>query len=251
MVTNVKPNTGRPSDGSSAHAGVPPDSPPPLVPLSTFASTFVSTFASRWGNWAPNRLADRAGRHRRLAIGCALLTVPFLVMAANPAAAYHDKLFATSKVLVGLSFLWVARDLIGTGSLIGGGVLRLPHMSVVSLAGSFALFHRHRNDHFESLIEAQPLLRPGIILFGVAVVVLAVDDRRQRPSQLGGFAGRLLLVCGASIVGLASIGAMFAGYLSPPAYSLGVSSAGVLLIGMAVFEGRLLWRALALFDSMS
>lgn len=239
MVTNVKSNTSRPSDGSS----VPSGDRPGLA----FAKQRSGVLAARWGNWGPNRLVDRAGRHRRFAIACASLTLPFLVMGSAPAAAYHDKLFSTAHVLVGLSLLWLARDLIHHGSLVSGA-RNLPHMSIGSLAVGFTLLYRHRTEHFENLLEAQPSLGLGMTLFGAAVGVLSVDDRRHRPGQLGGLVGRLMLVLSASIVGIASIGGLLAGHLSPPAYWLGVGSAGIMLIGMAVFEGRLLWRAIALVD---
>ncbi len=169
-------------------------------------------------------------------------------MASAPTDTYSDRVFSVAHALVGGSLLWLARDLTRTASLLGFN--RLPHLSLASILVGLVVLYRHRTEHFEQLFEAQPLLAPGMVLFVSAVGLLALDDFNRRPGQLGGLVGRMLLGVSASTVGFAAIGGMFTGYLVPPAYWLGVGSAGVLLVGMALFEGRLLWRAIDLARSV-
>lgn len=219
----MKSRSGRPSDG-------------------THSRNWGAGFASRWGNSPPNRWADLAGRHRRLAVGSALLTVPFVVMAAAPSESYSDRLFSAAHLLAAVSLLWLAWDLVRFASLVSAW--RLPHASIVALAVSFWVLYRHRTEQFEMLVENQPLLLPGVAMIGLAIGVMVLADRNPQPQLYSGI-GRLLLVSSAVPVGVATTVGVIVG-LRFGVYSVGVALASVLLVTIALFEGRLLWRAVAL-----
>ncbi len=172
------------------------------------------------------------------------MTVPFLLMAAALATTDSYRTYALSHVLAAASLLWVARDLTSTGSLIGWK--RAPHLSMMSLLIISLIWVRSRPAEFADLFGSEPLLSPEMLVFGAALGVLTLDDFNHRPARWTGLVGRVLLVGGGMAVGFAAMGAMFGCYEKQPTYSLGLGLAGTLLVAMAIFEGRLLWRGIEL-----
>jgi hypothetical protein len=206
------------------------------------------SIAELWGNLGLNRVIDGAGRHRRLAAGCGLLTIPFLVMGAATTTVYADRVASFGLFLAAGSFLWLASDLIRTGRLVGSN--RFPHASVAALGIGFWMIHHHHSDQLDDLFESEPLLTPGLALFAAAVGTLTLEDRTSTTGPSARFVGRTLLVCSAFMVGYSAVAATFTNSMAP-AYALGIGSAGAMLIAMATFEGKLLWRGIALALSIS
>lgn len=151
-------------------------------------------------------------------------------------------IFALAHAVVAGAFLWVARDLTRRASLVDSR--GLPHLSVVTLFAAVALLRVACPAEFGRQFGFMPLFTPGLAVLGLAVVVLAIDDRN--PSRLIGLVGRLILIIGGLLTGIANIIRMMHGLSSYTTYSLGLGVAGLLLVLMALFEGRLLRRAISL-----
>ena len=81
---------------------------------------FRSAVTVRWGRSALNRLADRAGRHRRIALGSAILAVPILVQSLAVMGRSEFRAFGALHLLVAGSLLWLTCDLMRYGSLVDG-----------------------------------------------------------------------------------------------------------------------------------
>ena len=192
--------------------------------------------------WPPNQLADRAGRYRRVAIGFSLLAVPMTAMGASVIGRPEYQLFALCHLAVAAAFLWVARDLVLWGGLIGPA--RRPHASLVALLGLLALLWVASPAGFGSRFGSMQWLAAGLALLASAVAILLADE--LRPNAVNGLVGRSLLVAGGAVLGVAEIIRMGNALGAEPLYALGVGLAGLLLCAMAVFEFRLIRRAVQL-----
>ncbi len=165
----------------------------------------------------------------------------FVMTGALPAHARFGS-FWVAHLLVAVSFLWVAADLVRWGSLVGAR--RRPHPSLLALCGALVARYLTGPSRADRYLEVAPLFTIGLIILGGALAVLAMDDRRRDP--LLGLSGRLLLVSGGATLAVAELHRMVQGLTEHPAYALGVGGAGMLLGAMAGFEARLLCRAAAL-----
>ncbi len=177
-----------------------------------------------------------------MAIGFGLLTVPMVVMAWALLADGRFLLFAVAHLAVAASFLWVAADLIKKASLVDDG--GRPLASLLALFLTFASLRIACPPDFGQEFGQMPVLTPGLFLLGAALALLAADDRK--PNRLVGLAGRISLIVGGAVVGLAEIGRMLHGVAPYPAFSIALGAVGVLLFGMSIFEARLVLRGFAL-----
>ncbi|MGI9596734.1 MAG: hypothetical protein ACR2QK_11270 [Acidimicrobiales bacterium] len=206
---------------------------------------WISRALAAWGDSPPNHFADRAGRHRRVAIGFALLTAPMVMMASALLIQGRFVIFALAHLASAGSFLWVAWDLTRHASLIGRR--NLPHVSVLALFLAFAGLRLSCPEGFVRDFGARPFFVPGLVMLGAALVILAVDDgRTAKTPQLTGLIGRVVLILGGVVLGLAEIAAMVNGLPALPVYSLGLGVVGSLLLATAASEARLLLLAVSL-----
>lgn len=177
-----------------------------------------------------------------MAIGFSALAIPLATMAWAVLLDGGFLSYSLAHLVMSVCFLWVARDLIRWASLVGRH--RLPHPSMIALFVAVALVRFTRPPELATRFGSMPGLTVGVLMLGAALVILAIDDRS--PNPLVALIGRMTLIAGGAIAGLAEIIRMMRGFREYPVYSLGLGGAGVLLGAMAVFEGRLLRRALAL-----
>lgn len=189
-----------------------------------------------------NRLADRAGRHRRIAVGFSLLTVPMLVMGFVLAASGEPLVFTLSHFAAAGSLGWLARDLVVRRSLVNS--TGIPHLSVVSLCLAFGSVRISCPEEFEAELGLRRLVTAGLLVLGLALITMALGDRSPDPTV--GLAGRLILIVGGATLGLGQIGRMINGYDTHPLYALSLGVAGLLLLALSGFEARLVLRAFQL-----
>ncbi len=207
--------------------------------LGDTAGRVGSSLSMVWGRSPVNRLADRAGRHRRLAAGFGLLAVPTSVMGSVLLRSVDTVPFAIAHFAMAASLLWSAIDLVRGGSLVDDR--RRP------LASSAALFVAVVGLHMSALSSHhgyRPLLTVGLVSLGVAIVLSTLADRSRNP--LTGLGGRLFLVIGGPLVGVAELSGMVESFDAYPVYAVCLGMIGALLVWMAIFEARLLWRGIML-----
>lgn len=189
-----------------------------------------------------NRIMDRAGRHRRLAIGFVLLAVPVFLMGAGFLLTPRHVVFAFCHFGAAASFLWVASQLVRRGSFVDDR--GLPHAGVAGLFASVILLRLTAPDELTEVLGARIALVAGFLVLAIAIIALVAADRR--PDPLIGLVGRGLLVIGSAATGSVQFIRALNGLDGYPGYSIGLASIGALLLAMSAFEGRLLWLALQL-----
>jgi hypothetical protein len=190
------------------------------------------------GGHAMNQLADRAGRHRRIAAGFGLLGTPIGFMGFALWSSQGFTVFALCHFVVAGSFLWLASDLVSEASLVDEH--GIPHPSLGALLAAVFVLRVASADSFKQEFGSVPPLAISLAILGVSMVALMVSDRGNDP--VAAFIGRVLLVVGGLVLGVTQLTRMAAGFDVYPLYSLGLGVIGVLLLAMAAFEAKLLVR---------
>ena len=185
-----------------------------------------------------NALADRAGRHRRLAIGFGLLSTPIGFMGVALWLAQGFTVFALCHFVVAGAILWLARDLVTEASFVDQR--GMPHPSLGALLAAVLVLRIASTEAFKQEFGSVPPLALSLAVLGLSMVLLVASDRRSDPATA--LAGRVLLVFGGLVFGTTQLARMTTGFASYPLYATGLGAIGVLLLAMAVFEARLLVR---------
>jgi hypothetical protein len=193
------------------------------------------------GTMTLNRLMDRAGRHRRLAAGFLLLVVPVCFMGL---VLLQRRMLipAVCHFAVAGSFVVISIQLFLRGSLVDSrGV---PHLGLAGLLSSVMAVRWVAPDGLTEAFGATPALGVGFVILAGALMVLAFADRNLDP--LVALVGRGLLVLGGTVSGCVQLLRFGNGFETQPYYAGGLGVVGLLLLGMSLFEARMLRRAIQL-----
>lgn len=209
-------------------------------------SSVVDRWMARWGRSGPNRLADRAGRYRRLAIVAAFLPAPFIVRGIfSLSATSLSARYGVAYLVLAGCCLWLAVDLIRSGSLIGAN--RAVSGSAVAVALATVAVCWLEAGVYQAAAGWYPT--PGVVGVGLVGVIAALgvmlaSERWQDPML--GLAGRWLLVVGA--LGLGSVEWVRAvrGVDLGLAHAICSGVVATILFLAAIFECKVLLRGLAL-----
>lgn len=198
----------------------------------------------RVGCSAPNRIADRAGRYRRVAVALALLPAPLMVMGlALLGDGVSPPGFVAAHLVMALSCGWLAADLVWRASIVDRR--GLPLASAVAMVVGLALLASSRPDGSPVGFGPATAIAPAVIAVVLALAMLVLAERLG--DGLLSMVGRSLLVGGAALLGLVELVQAMAAYPGSPTWALGLGAAAWLLVLTACFEARVLVRGLALF----
>ena len=200
----------------------------------------------RWGCSAANRLADRAGLYRRLAVALALLPIPLSLEAVALAGA--DGPFtvrAAGYLALAGACGWLAADLVRAASMLDRRARPAPSaVAVLVCLGLLASLRPADMIDGRSLSAiAGPAVLAMMSAFALLVLAERVDDR------LVGMVGRMALVAGAAALGLVELTAALQAIRAAPEtrlHAAGLGGIGSLLVLTAYFEGKVLVRGWAL-----
>lgn len=201
-----------------------------------------------WACSAPNRLADRAGGYRRIAIGLAALPIPLVIMGGALLADGGPASGAMAHVVAALGCGWLACNLVQCGSSLNRRAR--PHASSVGLLTAIGLLI--------GLAPVEPTAGfgpPVLLVVGMAglvagYVVLMAAERRGNDRFLF-MAGRWSIVAGAILVGAMQLGQTVIGFAVAPLYATGLGTVATLLLVMAWSEARVLRRGAALLRALA
>jgi hypothetical protein len=204
---------------------------------------WMAAFGIWFGCCLPNRLADRAGRYRRLAAALAALPAPLLVMAVVLAAREPSSSHpvAVHLFLAG-ACLWLAVDLVRRGSVLDDQ--DRPVISVVAVLAALALMADLQPPG--SIVRFGPatILVPVLVAIALAFAALVVAERCS--DCLLAMLGRAALAGGAASLGAVELIQSTTAYPRSPVYGVALGTSAVTLLAMACFEARVLWRGVAL-----
>lgn len=212
----------------------------PLAPV--LAS--MDALSRRLGCSAPNRMADRAGRYRRLAVALALLPIPLVAMGLVVATDGSPSLrYASVHLAVALSCGWLAVDLVRRASVVDHR--NLPLASSAAVLVGLALLANLRPDGSVARFGPSEAVAPavGAVVLAFATLVLA----ERLADDLLSVVGRWVLVVGVALLGVVELVEAVALYPRSRPYAAGLGAAASLLVLLAFFEARVLVRGLALF----
>ncbi|MEM9566383.1 MAG: hypothetical protein AAGA93_27430 [Actinomycetota bacterium] len=198
-----------------------------------------------WGCSWPNRLADRAGRYRRLAIGLAVLPAPLsasgVVLMTDPVGPVA---YGFVHLVVACCCFWLAGDLLRTASVLD--VRGRPHPSAVALGIALGFLVLTRPTALGTGTDrlAVGMLAAGATLLVIGVLLLAATERARQPmlSPLG----RLAVIVGAILIGSGGL----IDTVGVPGTSVGAvaqTASSLILLLTGLFEARMLARGIALF----
>lgn len=195
-----------------------------------------------WGCSAPNQMADRACRFRRLAIGLAALPIPLVIMAGVLVADDRSTRYAIAHLVVAVGSAWLAFDLIDRASSLNRR--GRPHASsVVLLIGLGLLIGVAVIDPMAGF--SPPVLSAiGLSMLVVGYLALLAAERCDEPLLF--MAGRWTIVAGAFLVAVIQGAQTIIGYSAAPAYAAGLGAVAFLLLAMGWSEARVLLRGAAL-----
>jgi hypothetical protein len=210
----------------------------------------MEALASRWGCSAPNRLADRAGRYRRLAVAAALLPAPLLAMGVASAAGRGSSPgYTGAHLALAGACAWLAADLFRRASVLDRRAW--PVASGVAVLTCLVLLARLRPPGFSVPLGSPAVVTPALVALFVAFVGLVLAERLA--DRFLALVGRWALVGGGALLGAVELSQALAALIGSPAdagaqaYAAGLGVAALLLVLTAYFEARILFRGLALF----
>ena len=192
---------------------------------------------------ALNRVADQAGRYRRVALCLLLVAAPLAEMGLIAAGSGHRIGYGLAHLVLAGSCVWGATDLAQQGSLVDER--SRPHRSALAVVTSVGLVGVLQPADFEGGFGYHGWAGPAIALLSAALAFLVVADRRS--GLAAALAGRYLLVAGAFGLGTVTWVRAMRSVGTEPGYAAGMAATATILIAMSIFEGRLLLRGLALF----
>lgn len=199
-------------------------------------------WAARRGRGPVNQLIDRAGRYRRVAAGLVLMAIPLVQMGLTAIGRGRWPIYGFAHLALAGSCIWLATDLIRTGSLIDARS-RL-HRSCVVLGVSIVLAGALRPGGFDGF-SPHGWAAPGLVTLLLAVVVLVVAERR---SDIGAsMIGRYLGVIGACGLAVVIWTRSIQVFWVEPGYAIGLGAVALIVLATALSEAWLLARGLALF----
>lgn len=217
--------------------------PATIAPTPDSGLGSVRSLQIRLGCSAPNRVADRAGRYRRLAVGLALLPIPLLVMAL--AAALDDAAsgpYVAVHVAVAAACAWTAVDLIWRGSVLDQR--DLPLASAVAVMVGHGLLAHLRPVASAARFGPPAAVLPVLTVVALAFAALVVGERSS--DRLLSVLGRAVLAAGMALLGLVELAQTTVVFSESPTYAVALGVAAWLLMMTAYFEARVLLRGVAL-----
>ncbi len=205
--------------------------------------------ARRWGCCAPNRFADRAGPHRRIALGLAAVCLPLVVVSAGALAGggLSTSGSAAAHLVSAIGCGWLAADLFRTGRVtrLNG----LPHTSSVVLLGGIGMLVVFAR--VEPSIGFGPpiLLVTGLgLLVGGYILLMTAERLRDRSLAV---VGRWAIVGGAVLVGAVELGRTISMLPGAPIEAGGLGLVAVSILATGCFEARVLLRGAALLRALA
>jgi hypothetical protein len=194
-----------------------------------------------WGTAPLNRWFDGAGPYRRVAMGAAALAIPSFVQAGTMIRHVDHRVCAVLHLVVGVSYLWSARDMVRTEAF--GRVAGFPHPSIVVLLASILAKRSIHPDGLDVQITS-PVLVAGAGLMAAAVLLECLPHGHG--NRFRALISRAIIIVGAAMVGVAWTVLGWAGFGAAPVYSIAMLVMGLIAVTLAVSEYRLVSRAIAL-----
>ncbi len=213
----------------------------------TYRQRLSSLVTVLWGNSLVNKLADRAGSFRALALFGAVAAGPVAVLGIESGVASGSMLREPqfgALFAVAVCLLWLTVDLLRTGSLVS--TARRPHLSVLGLVGSMTVISTGRVGFDGTMLS--PVAMLGLVLCVAGLIVLVVGDLLR--NILIDIAGRALSALGAMSFVAATIDSLVSSRAANGLAVLSLAAIAASLAGYGLAEGYGVSRRLRLLRSL-